>query len=174
VATVFRLVIAIGTGPGVVLILRWFWWRINAAAELAAMVAGFLVGWTTTVVPVLKIEDFGLRLLATTAITMVIWVAAMLATPPESDATLDAFYSKVRPGGPGWARQQQRTGLSPAQSLRHDLTKALAALLLLLGAMLGVGGFLLYQPLTGWVWLIIAVGGGWWLRQLSKGVGDAP
>ena len=44
VATVFRLVIAIGTGPGVVLILRWFWWRINAWAELSAMVAGFLVG----------------------------------------------------------------------------------------------------------------------------------
>lgn len=174
VTTVFRLVIAIGTGPGVVLILRWFWWRINAAAELAAMVAGFLVGWTTTVVPLLKIDDFGLRLLTTTLITLVIWVAAMVITPPESDATLDAFYAKVRPGGPGWARQQQRTGLAPAQSLSHDLLKALAALLLLLGAMLGVGGFLLYQPLTGWVWLIIAVGGGWWLRRLSKGNPPAP
>ncbi|NEQ16752.1 MAG: hypothetical protein F6K44_24500, partial [Moorea sp. SIO3E2] len=42
--TVFRLVIAIGTGPGLVLMLRWFWWRINAAAELTAMVAGFVVG----------------------------------------------------------------------------------------------------------------------------------
>lgn len=169
VATVFRLVIAIGTGPGVVLILRWFWWRINAAAELAAMVAGFLVGLSTTVVPLLTIDDFGLRLIVTTLITLVIWVVAMVLTPPESDDVLDAFYTKVRPGGPGWAKQQQRTGLRPAQALSHDLLKALAALLLLLGAMLGVGGFLLYQPLTGWVWLIVAVGGGWWLRHLSKG-----
>lgn len=168
VTTVFRLVIAIGTGPGLVLILRWFWWRINAAAELAAMVAGFLVGLSTTVVPVLTIDDFGLRLIATTLITLVIWVAAMVITPPESDDTLDAFYTKVRPGGPGWARQRQRTGIGPAQSLSHDLLKALAALFFLLGTMLGVGGFLLYQPLTGWVWLVVAVGGGWWLRRLSK------
>ncbi|MBD2426681.1 Na+:solute symporter [Phormidium sp. FACHB-1136] len=174
VTTVFRLVIAIGTGPGLVLILRWFWWRINAAAELAAMVAGFLVGLVTTVVPILTISDFGLRLLTTTLITMVIWVTAMLATPPESDDTLDTFYTKVRPGGPGWERQRQRTGLWPAQSLSYDLLKALAALLLLLGAMLGVGGFLLYQPLTGWVWLIVAVGGGWWLRRLGKSTPASP
>lgn len=174
VTTVFRLVIAIGTGPGLVLILRWFWWRINAAAELAAMVAGFLVGLVTTVVPILTIPDFGLRLLTTTLITMVIWVTAMLATPPESDDTLDTFYTKVRPGGPGWERQRQRTGLWPAQSLSYDLLKALAALLLLLGAMLGVGGFLLYQPLTGWVWLIVAVGGGWWLRRLGKSTPASP
>jgi len=174
VTTVFRLVIAIGTGPGLVLILRWFWWRINAAAELAAMVAGFLVGLVTTVVPILTIPDFGLRLLTTTLITMVIWVTAMLATPPESDDTLDTFYTKVLPGGPGWERQRQRTGLWPAQSLSYDLLKALAALLLLLGAMLGVGGFLLYQPLTGWVWLIVAVGGGWWLRRLGKSTPASP
>jgi solute:Na+ symporter, SSS family len=157
-----------------VLILRWFWWRINAAAELAAMVGGFGVGLTTSVVPLLTIADFGLRLLTTTAITMVIWVTAMVLTPPESDETLDRFYRKVLPGGPGWARQRQRTGLWPAQSLRHDLLKALAALLLLLGAMLGVGGFLLFQPLTGWFWLIIAVLGWVWLRQLGKTVNSQP
>jgi Na+/proline symporter len=168
VATVFRLVIAIGTGPGLVLILRWFWWRINAAAELASMMAGFFIGLVTSVVPLLTISDFGLRLLITTAITTVIWVTTMLLTAPESDATLDAFYTKVRPGGPGWGRQRQRTGVWPAQSLRLDLLKALAALLLLLGSMLGVGGFLLYQPLTGWFWLIVAVIGWLWLRQLSK------
>ncbi|MFW5947957.1 MAG: sodium:solute symporter family protein, partial [Gemmatimonadota bacterium] len=48
VATVYRLILAVGTGPGLVLILRWYWWRINAWAELAAMVAGFLVGALTS------------------------------------------------------------------------------------------------------------------------------
>ena len=178
VATVFRLVIAIGTGPGLVLILRWFWWRINAAAELAAMVGGFIVGFFTSVpfgqeifasiAPWIDISSFGIRLLVTSVITTIIWVTTLLLTPPESNETLDRFYTKVRPGGPGWARQRQRTGIPPQQNLSLDIQRVLAAILLLFGAMLAVGGFLLLQSLTGWISLAIAVMGGFWLRQLSK------
>jgi len=168
VATVFRLVIAIGTGPGLVLILRWFWWRINAAAELTAMVSGFVVGLITSVVPILKIDDFGLRLLVTAGITGVAWVVVMLLTPPESDATLDKFYQLVRPGGPGWQRQRDRTGLEPVQNLTRDITKIIASVLLLFGAMFTIGGFLLLQPLTGWLSLVTAVIGAMWLRQLNQ------
>ena len=178
VATVFRLVIAIGTGPGLVLILRWFWWRINAAAELAAMVGGFIVGFFTSVpagqaffasvAPWIDIDSFGIRLLVTSIITTVIWVATLLLTPPESAETLDSFYTKVRPGGPGWAIQRQRTGILPQQNLNLDIQRVLAAILLLFGSMLAVGGFLLLQSLTGWISLVIAVIGGFWLRQLSK------
>ncbi|MGP1372633.1 MAG: sodium:solute symporter family protein [Almyronema sp.] len=174
ITTVFRLVIAIGTGPGLVLILRWFWWRINAAAELASMLAGFFIGLFTSVIPLFMIEDFGLRLLVTAAITTVIWVAVMLMTPPEASETLDRFYSKVRPGGPGWHRQRIRTGLSPAQDLRIDLQRVVAALLLLFGAMFAVGGFLLLQSLTGWLALVVAVLGAVWLQRLSKRYPVAP
>lgn len=168
VVDVFKLVIAIGTGPGLVLILRWYWWRINAAAELASMLGGFLIGLLTTIIPVLKIEDFGLKLLVTTLITTVIWVAAMLLTPPESEATLNQFYTKVRPGGPGWARQQSQTGLAPLQDLGKDILRVLASSLILFGSMFTVGGFLLLQPMTGWISLVIAVIGWMWLRQLNK------
>ncbi|MBW4650241.1 MAG: Na+:solute symporter [Kastovskya adunca ATA6-11-RM4] len=168
VATVFRLVIAIGTGPGLVLILRWFWWRINAAAELTAMVAGFIVGFTTSVVPILQIEDFGTRLLVTTVITSILWISALFLAPPETDATLDEFYRRVRPAGPGWQRQRDRTGISSIQDLGLDLKRVLASVLLLFGAMFAIGGFLLLQPVTGWISLLSAVVGGMWLRQLSK------
>ncbi len=178
VATVFRLVIAIGTGPGLVLILRWFWWRINAAAELAAMVGGFVVGFFTSVpigqaffanvAPWIDIDSFGIRLLVTSVITTVIWVTTLLLTPPESAETLDSFYTKVRPGGPGWNTQRQRTGIPPLQNLNLDIQRVLAAILLLFGSMLAVGGFLLLQSLTGWISLVVAVIGGFWLRQLSK------
>lgn len=174
VATVFRLVIAIGTGPGLVLILRWFWWRINAAAELASMVAGFIVGLTTSVVPILTITDFGTRLLVTSLITAVVWITAMLLTPAESDDTLDRFYTLVRPGGPGWKRQRERTGLMPVQDLGLDVLRSLAAILLLFGTLFTTGGFLLLQPLTGWISLVIAVIGGFWLRQLNKRVHPMP
>ncbi|MEM7066355.1 MAG: sodium:solute symporter family protein [Cyanobacteria bacterium P01_B01_bin.77] len=167
VATVFRLVIAIGTGPGLVLILRWFWWRINAAAELSSMVTGFVIGLLTSVLEVVRISDFGLRLLVTAGITTVVWVTVMLLTPPESDETLDNFYRRVRPGGPGWRRQRQRTRVRPLQNLGLEVQRVIAALLLLFGAMFAVGGFLLLRSLLGWCSLIIAVAGWWLLKQLS-------
>ena len=168
VATVFRLVIAIGTGPGVVLILRWFWWRINAWAELAAMVAGFFTGLFTTIVPVLTINDFGIRLMVITAITTVIWLVVMYTTKPESDATLAAFYRKVRPGGPGWKRQQAQTGLAPAQSLKHDLQRVVAAALVLFGCMFGVGGALLLRWPVAVVMFGLALIGGVGLLFLRR------
>ena len=168
VATVFRLVIAIGTGPGLVLVLRWFWWRINAAAELAAMVAGFIIGLITSLTENAIFDDFGVRLIVISVLTAIIWITAMLATPPESDETLDEFYRRVRPSGWGWRRQEARTGIPPGQDLQKDILRVLAAIFLLFGLMLAVGGFLLLQPLTGWISLIAAVVGGFWLRALNK------
>ncbi|MGK7922018.1 MAG: sodium:solute symporter family protein [Trichodesmium sp.] len=168
VATVFRLVIAIGTGSGLVLILRWFWWRVNAAAELTAIVSSFFVGMATSLVPALKIEDFGLRIIFITVTVTVLWVVAMLVAPQESEATLEEFYRRVRPGGPGWQQQRANTGLTPAQDLGKDLQKVLASILFLFGALLTTGGFLLLKPIIGWIFLVIAVVSGMWLRQLNK------
>ena len=168
VATVFRLVIAIGTGSGLVLVLRWFWWRVNAAAELTAIVASFFVGMATSLFPAFKIEDFGLRIIFITVTVTVLWVVAMLITPQESDATLEDFYRRSLPGGPGWQRQRVSTGLAPAQNLGKDLQKVLASILLLFGALLATGGFLLLKPTIGWIFMIIAVFSGMWLRQLNK------
>ena len=197
VRTVFRLVIAIGTGPGLVLILRWFWWRINAAAELTAMLSGFVFGLLTSDLPQAIISsivkalpftqgllnpildfqtyltqelfsDFGTRLVIISGVTLIAWVTVMYLTPAESDAVLDNFYLKVRPGGMGWRKQQQRTGVAPLQSLTHDLLKAIAAIGVLFGSMFAVGGFFLLQPLTGWISLVVAVASGFWLRSLSK------
>ncbi|MEM9509620.1 MAG: sodium:proline symporter, partial [Cyanobacteria bacterium P01_E01_bin.35] len=170
ITTVFRLVIAIGTGPGLVLILRWFWWRINAAAELAAMVGGFLIGLITSINPEFSklFPDFGYRLLFISGTTALLWISVMYLTPPESDTVLDEFYRRVRPGGMGWKRQHQRTGIAPRQNLTQDLLKVVAATLLLFGSMFAIGGFLLLQSLTGLISLAIAVVGGFWLRQLNK------
>ena len=169
ISTVFRLVIAIGTGPGLVLILRWYCWRINATAELAAMIAGFIIG-LTSVIPNLNLfpADFGLRLMIISGLTAIIWITAMYLTPPESEETLNKFYLKVRPAGIGWRKQQEETGVKPLQNLRLDVLKVIASVFLLFGLMLSIGGFLLLKSLTGWLWLIIAVIGGFWLRHLNK------
>ena len=178
ITTVFRLVIAIGTGPGLVLILRWFWWRINAAAELAAMLGGFVIGLITNVYdkqvanafPILGgiLADFGAQLLFISLTTAVIWISVMYLTQPESDTTLDEFYRRVQPGGIGWKRQRERTGIDPAQDLTQDLLKVVAATLVLFGSMFAIGGFLLLQSLTGFVSLVVTVIGSFWLRQLNR------
>ena len=178
ITTVFRLVIAIGTGPGLVLILRWFWWRINAAAELAAMLGGFIVGLVTSIYPeqIAKImpvfaqimADFGATLLFISLVTAAIWLTVMYLTPPESDLTLDEFYLRARPGGIGWNRQRARTGIPAAQNLTRDWFKVIAATLLLFGSMFAIGGFLLLQSWTGFISLVVAVVSGMWLRQLNK------
>ena len=168
VATVFRLVIAIGTGPGVVLILRWFWWRINAWAELSSMVAGFFTGLFTTVVPILTIEDFGIRLMVITLVTAAIWITVMLITKPEKEETLNAFYRRVRPPGPGWSRQREQTGLGPATSLRFELQRVAAAILILFGLMFATGYALLLQFPRAGVLGAVAVIGFVWLHMLNR------
>ena len=165
IGAVFRLVIAIGTGPGVVLVLRWFWWRINAAAELAAMLGGFLVGFSTSVVPLLRIEDYGIRLMATTLLTAALWILVMLATPPESGAVLDNFVRQVRPAGPGWKDWRERSDVKPAETLMDLLTQLISACCVLFGSLLGIGGFLLKQPMWGWGGLITVVGGAFLLMR---------
>jgi solute:Na+ symporter, SSS family len=170
ITTVFRLIIAVGTGPGLVLILRWFWWRINAWAELSAMLGGFFVGLITSVPnPIynLQIADFGVRLLVTALISIAIWVPVMLLTRPETDEKLDAFYLRVRPGGPGWKRQRERTGAPPAQDLACDLQRVLAALMILFGLMFAVGGMVFLRWGVFGTNLAIAALGYLWLRHLG-------
>jgi len=173
VTTLFRLIIAVGTGPGAVLVLRWFWWRVNAWTELAAMVAGFAIGLSTSVFPLLQIDDFGLRISVTAALSAVVWILVMWLTPPEDETTLNAFYRRVRPGGPGWERQRLATGLPPAHPLGLDLARSAAGLALLFGVMFAVGGALLLRPGVAVGNAVLAVVGGLILRRLRPVDRDA-
>ena len=168
IGTVFRLVIAIGSGPGVVLVLRWFWWRVNAAAELAAMLCGFAVGLMTSVVPLVRIEDYGLRLMAITLTSAVIWLTVMVATPPESEAVLERFVRQVRPAGPGWATLRRRYQVEPLESLSVMVSRFVLACGVLFGGLIGLGGFLLHQQLSGWMGLSVLVGSTVLLRRLPQ------
>ncbi len=166
IGSVFRLVIAIGTGPGVVLVMRWFWWRINAAAELAAMVIGFLIGLTTSIIPFLKIEDYGYRLFFTTLVTVICWLLVMIYTPPESEEVLERFVVKVRPPGPGWKHLRKRFGVTEEENLNSLISLFCFSSALLFGTLLGIGSFLLHQERGGWIFLSIAV---FALGALNKG-----
>ena len=168
IGTVFRLVIAIGSGPGVVLVLRWFWWRVNAAAELAAMLCGFIVGLLTSVLPLVRIEDYGLRLAVITGVSAVVWLSAMLLTPPESEAVLETFIRQVQPPGPGWARLRQRFQVEPQERLSTLLVRFVYSCGVLFGGLIGIGGFLLHQQFSGWGGLVVLVGSWLLMRRLPQ------
>jgi len=157
IGAIFRLVIAIGTGPGVVLVLRWFWWRINAAAELSAMVCGFLIGFTTSVIPIVRIDDYGLKLMVTTVFTGVVWLIVLAMTPCESKEVLERFVIKVRPPGPGWRVLREQLGVEPVEPLSDLFLRFLLGSAVLFGGLLGSGAFLLHQERGGWIGLVIAV-----------------
>jgi Na+/proline symporter len=112
----WRFLLALGSGTGLVLILRWYWWRINAWSEIAAMLTSMVVSLLAFAFvpagtgPGAAFEQLAIVMLVTVVATTVVWVAVTFLTAPEPDATLDAFYKRVRPGGPGWARVSQRLG----------------------------------------------------------------
>ena len=168
IGTVFRFMIAIGTGPGAVLILRWFWWRVNAWAELAAMLAGMLIA-LLSYLPAFGEVDFGVRLAVTALGSAAVWLPAMFLTQPESEETLQNFYRRTRPGGPGWERQRRATGFEPLQDLRTDLLSGTVGIALLMSLMFGAG----FLALAEWgrlvIALILAALAGWSLRRLSAG-----
>ncbi|HSG81999.1 MAG TPA: sodium:solute symporter family protein [Gemmatimonadota bacterium] len=168
IGTVFRFMIAIGTGPGAVLILRWFWWRVNAWAELAAMLAGMTIA-LLSYLPAFAGMEFGLRLAVTAFGSAAIWIPAMFLTRPESEETLAEFYRRTRPGGPGWRRQRQATGLEPLQNLGADVRSGVSAIALLFSLMFGVGWLILGSWSKAALALAVAIAALMLLRRIQQG-----
>jgi len=117
VSGAWKVLLALGSGTGLVLILRWYWWRINAWSEISAMVASLLASLALRYGAGLDPDrplDFAYLMLGTLGVTTVAWVAVTFATKPEDDRTLVAFYERVRPDGPGWAPVAAKSQVAPA------------------------------------------------------------
>ena len=107
----FNLLLVFGAGTGLIFILRWFWWRINAWSEITAMVASGLISLTLTI-PSIKATLFGIdgvmpswaEFPFVVAVTTILWLLITFITPSEDESVLRSFYKKTQPGGPGWAK----------------------------------------------------------------------
>jgi SSS family solute:Na+ symporter len=160
----WKFLLAIGAGTGLVLILRWYWWRINAWSEVSAMVASFVVslvamqvvpGWLA---PAGSPNVDAWVMILTVVVSTVIWLTVTFLTRPEPAAVLDAFYRRVRPGGPGWATVSTRLGYGRESTPGGALawTNWIAGIVAVYATLFGIGKLIFGEWMAGAIMLVVA------------------
>ena len=175
----FQVLLSVGAGTGLIYLLRWFWWRINAWTEIAGMVASFVisVGLMLARQAGLKLSDDA-ALLITVFGTTACWLAVTLLTPPAARATLVRFYERVRPAGPGWRTVRQAAGLPPSpDSPATALLGFFSGCVLVYAALFGTGLLLYGRIMPAAACGLLAVAGGVGVatvlrRQWQRGPGS--
>jgi Na+/proline symporter len=173
----WRILLALGAGTGLVYILRWYWWRINAWSEISAMIAS-LVGFTAMTGlgifdPADTLEGTYL-MLANTVVTTVAWLAVTLMTSPTSEETLVAFYRRVRPGGRGWRRVAAAAGLppEPIDGGALNWVNWVAGVVSVYATLFGVGRLIFGPRAEALVYLGVAAASFAWIAMNLSRAGD--
>ena len=175
----WKFLIAIGAGAGLVFMLRWFWWRINAWSEVAAMAAAGISSLflqsplAAGIVERLRTFDaqlpagkldaadahgFAWLMVLTTAFTTVAWLAATFLTPPEPEEKLREFYRRVRPAALGWGPIAKLEPGGSSQSLLWSAADWVAGCGLVYSALFGIGKLIFGQVFAGATLLVVGAG----------------
>jgi Na+/proline symporter len=115
----FDIILQVGAGTGLLYLVRWFWWRVNAWCEVNAMISSFVFS-----ILLLVLRKFGVfvpthyALILTVAVTTISWLLTAFLGPQTDKAKLISFYRKVRPFGPGWKGIRKEAGISEAEAKR--------------------------------------------------------
>ena len=177
----WKFLIAIGAGTGLVLILRWYWWRINAWSEISAMIASFIISMAAlTWVPGRFLPGDPRAdswvLLITVAASTIVWLVVTFLTRPEPDEVLQAFYRRVRPGGPGWARISERAGYGrePIPGGALAWTNWVAGVVAVYCTLFGIGKLVFGYVGAGLAFAAVAVLAFAWIARSFRGETPAP
>jgi Na+/proline symporter len=178
----FDIMLQIGAGTGLLYLLRWFWWRINAWCEVIAMVSSFAV--SLLLFALKRQGQFQIStyeaLLITIGVTTVSWLITAYAGPATDRKTLQAFYKKVRPFGPGWRHVRQELGISDAEALQGHENIPLALLgwttgcAVVWSALFTLGSFLYGRVLQGLGLFGVFLISGFILLRVIKQLWDKP
>ncbi len=175
----FDILLQIGAGTGLIFILRWFWWRINAFTEISAMVVSFIVAvlFQFTLPDVVDgVPEWWQmshwQLLMGIFITTISWLIVTYLTKPTNDETLKGFVKLTRPGGPGWKRINQILESEGHPKIVNNLPNEI--LMMFIGvfsvyAVLFATGFWIYGNIVGaFIASVVAIIGGGFLVKLSS------
>jgi Na+/proline symporter len=146
----FDVILQVGAGTGLLYLVRWFWWRVNAWCEVVAMISSFLV---SAAFLILEKENLykttsAMRLIITIAVTTACWLLAAYFAPQTDRKTLIEFYRKIRPAGPGWEPIRREAGISKDEaaqtgdSIPLALIGWVAGCAMIWSALFTVGNFL--------------------------------
>ena len=135
----FELLLMIGAGTGLIYLLRWFWWRINAYTEIVAMTSSLIIAYYFNFLShnLASWQEIVIGALLTT----IIWIIATFLTPPDDEETLKNFVKKVNPGGPGW-KNFSSNKMKEKWSVPIGLLCMLLGSISVYGALLGVGSLI--------------------------------
>jgi len=144
----FDIILMFGAGTGLIFILRWFWWRINAWSEISAMIVSGLLSILFNFGS-LGTTFFGgdglegifpswAKFPLVVLLTSIVWIAVTFLTSPEKEETLDRFYKQTQPGGPGWKVQQEKA-IAEGQIKFQEWSVPSGILAMILGAILVYG-----------------------------------
>ena len=169
----WKLLLVTGAGTGTVLLLRWFWWRINAWSEISAMVIAAIVSLYLQLRWGLNSDqprDFAYLMLITVGITTVVWIAVTLLTKPEPREKLISFYRKVRPEGPGWKRIAAEAGEhAPVSGLWVQIANWVLGCVLIYSSLFGIGKLVMKEWLAAVLFIAAAIVSGFLIsRNLSR------
>jgi solute:Na+ symporter, SSS family len=164
----FQILLQIGAGTGLIFILRWFWWRINAYTEISAMAISFVVAIFFEVInPKIGLIDIPadqsyLKLIYSVSITTIGWLLVTFLTQPEKDEVLLAFYRKVTPASMGWKKVLNR---HPAEkevkgTLGKEIGLMITGTFMVYAALFSTGFFIYGKMMPGFIAAVIALVGG--------------
>jgi Na+/proline symporter len=159
----FGIILQIGAGTGLIFILRWFWFRINVYSELTAMIVSFLVAlaFEFLIPNNFSVEE---KLILGVTITTISWLIVTIVTPPSDIETLQNFYKKIQPGGPGWKRvvkESEENGIIiTGKKEKWDVPSGILCMVFgsisVYSILFGIG-YILYSKITlGLVFMIIS------------------
>jgi|TARA_B110000495_G_C23027993_1_gene611365 SSS family solute:Na+ symporter len=160
----FGIILQIGAGTGLIFILRWFWYRVNVYSELTAMIVSFVVAiMFEFVIPNnFSVEE---KLIIGVTITTISWLIVTLITPPSSMETLQNFYKKIQPGGPGWKKvieESEAKGINiTGKKEKWDVPSGILCMLFgsisVYSILFGIGYLLYSKTTTGIIFMLISV-----------------
>ncbi|HNV81022.1 MAG TPA: Na+:solute symporter [Tenuifilaceae bacterium] len=180
----FQYLLMIGAGTGLLYILRWFWWRINAYSEISAMVAAaafsmvfiLIENFGLTQLDNNMIEVMGITMLATywniikftgvVLLTSISWIVVTYMTKPVNDETLRSFYKKIRPGGPGWRlvvnkAKGENIVLEKEENLKWDVPTGIVCMILgciaIYSILFGIGSIIYGRAVQSIVFVVLTV-----------------
>ena len=160
----FQIMLSIGAGTGLLFMLRWFWWRINAAAEITAMVVSFV---TALAIRQVKLPDWQ-SMIISVAITTVCWLMACYLGPKTNEEKLREFVARINPGGPGWKpviAKAETDGSpihfsAPTQSIGLGILAAVISCSAVYSALIATGEFIYGRHVSGGLFSAIALASG--------------